>query len=131
MEDYIPRSQVKEALRKSEHWYVSRSISTTSEKLKTYLDYDEIATRLRNISDSIEVDKDTRILKWVNCKKDYPKLYQRVMVTIWDNQFDIGWFKLNKGGKLIFSTSEYELDVDEIKEIIAWMELPSMYEVLE
>ena len=68
--------------------------------------------------------------EWIPCSERLPNLGEDVLVTIYDDALDIGWFEHGERGiGLMFSTNEYCIDVEENvrEDVTAWQPLPTPY----
>ena len=93
-----------------------------------YWDDDEWAVPLCEISEAPTLDT---YGTWIPCEERLPKLTEYVLVTIWDDYLEIGYFDKDEKGTLRFVAQEFEYYGEDVKYIDAWMPLPKPYEAKE
>lgn len=97
----------------------------------TECSYEKANTEQSNFlcSDITAIKNVPSIQRWTSLDKEQPPLDEEILVTIWGDRLEMGYFWLDeRTDSLCFSTNDYNMDEEDIKEdISAWMPLPKPY----
>ena len=83
-----------------------------------YIDKQEAAKRIRALP-SINPDD-----KWILSSEKLPEYGKEVIVTIWTDTVEIGYFDKESDGKIAFHADAF---IEDIECVDAWMPLPEPY----